>query len=651
VAYKSNRRNKRLFKSFRVYFSIGNYRPVLFSVILAFIGLVTLIISQAASDSVYQFQAEEGGLGGGIVSDDSQSSSGKFVKFDSSYTDPVQISDSSIGSAQATSNFKTGVTYTQAEFNQCNRTQPEAWCAEMISNLNTSTNVHVQHLMGFGTTSAVATASALASPDWQRSNLNFRINGLMGAGSTKVLTACCAPWWMKGGGPDDDFGNIAGSNATWLHQPPEPRYYDEYATFVEKALRQFTDIRYVQVWNEMKGMYFDPEDTTRSFELGKNYDDRKDADPGNCGPRDPGAKPGGRWNYECYTNLYNQIWTKVSSVNSTRSNANKVKVGGPYVVVATTLRTRANSSPINAGPNIPDQNNYSLEALGEAGDPSGLCSFAEDRLCSKHWGWADEGSLDVIKYWLKNKNGADFVSLDIKNHNDRDDFAICDSNPQSTGCAQVQARCAAFVANPFAANQKFADYVAWIRYLGTLDGGTRYPGASNLPVWYSEWYARAATSEETRCQASPTADQGTKEKRNALMTDGLVKSITGGAETAIIWQSEGNNGAGDGHPQALFSTSRNSSGDSIKPSTTLFFHSQLWLRQHFGAGVGLRSLSSLPQGVTGLASDSKILLVNTSDKKRQISYNSMTCDLAGYAVILIDRATSSVEQANSNQCT
>jgi len=79
------------------------------------------------------------------------------------------------------------------------------------------------------------------------------VNGILKDAETIVLTACCAPDWMKGGQPGD-----TNWNAEWFEKAPFPEHYDDYAELVAHIVSQpeFSNIKYVMVWNEMKGFRF-----------------------------------------------------------------------------------------------------------------------------------------------------------------------------------------------------------------------------------------------------------------------------------------------------------------------------------------------------------------------------------------------------------
>ncbi len=186
-----------------------------------------------------------------------------------------------LASAQ-TSNFSTGVTFTQYSL--------DAWGdADAVARgkalLNNSTTIVNQHIMGFG-----ALNPEPFDDDYQFDSIDRRIGIVNGAGKDAdviALTACCAPDWMKGGQPGEtDWSKI--------EVAPLPEHFDDYAELVAEIVQrpEFSNIRYLHVWNEMKGFW----DSSRN-----------------------------RWNHEAYTVLYNKVWTAVKAVRQ------DIKIGGPYV--------------------------------------------------------------------------------------------------------------------------------------------------------------------------------------------------------------------------------------------------------------------------------------------------------------------------------
>ena len=195
----------------------------------------------------------------------------------------------------------------------------------------------------------------------------------------------------------------AGNQNDWdkLEMAPEDAHVQDFAALAKTVALRYPDVQYFQVWNELKGMW----------------------------STDPGATSGlinaNRWDYERYTTLYNAVYDAIKSV---RPDA---KIGGPYVNVAS-AGSQLNMS--NPGP-------------------------------AYNWGTLDQRALDVISYWLKNKHGADFITVDGS--------SINGDNVQPTDI--------------FTAGQKFADVFSWIR--NQPDGG------ATLPIWWAEWYASQATHD------------------------------------------------------------------------------------------------------------------------------------------------------------
>lgn len=182
------------------------------------------------------------------------------------------------------------------------------------------------HLMGFGTLNP---EPAPGQYDW--SSLDRRMELTKETDGTAMLTLCCAPDWMKGGEPGE-------SDWDKLEEAPTKEHFGDYAKLAAEAVTRYPQVERVQVWNEFKGFYREDEN---------------------------------RWDYEAYTDLYNQTYKAVKEARP------DVQVGGPYVVT--------NSVPAGSH---------------DASDVSGP------------WGALDKRPLDALDYWLKNNAGADFITVD-----------------------------------------------------------------------------------------------------------------------------------------------------------------------------------------------------------------------------------------------
>jgi len=76
--------------------------------------------------------------------------------------------------------------------------------------------------------------------------------GLGNQAETVVLTACCAPTWMR----DTRYitpGPTDWTPQKWFETAPHPDYFDDYADLVAEIVSdpELSNIEYVQVWNEM----------------------------------------------------------------------------------------------------------------------------------------------------------------------------------------------------------------------------------------------------------------------------------------------------------------------------------------------------------------------------------------------------------------
>jgi hypothetical protein len=219
-----------------------------------------------------------------------------------------------------------GVTHTQDSLDDTEPAQARQRGVDILSSLGQEYQNH--HLMGFGTLNPEPRPGEF---EWD--SLDRRMQLTEETGGKAMLTLCCSPDWMKGAPRD--------SGATrWdrLEKAPLPEHFADFANLAKEAVQRYPQVDRVLVWNELKGFYNQAEN---------------------------------RWDYEGYTNFYNQVYQAVKSVRP------DVQVGGPYVVMS--------SVPVDSG---------------DASDIRGP------------WGALDQRPLDVLDYWLKNNVGADFIVVD-----------------------------------------------------------------------------------------------------------------------------------------------------------------------------------------------------------------------------------------------
>jgi hypothetical protein len=235
-------------------------------------------------------------------------------------------------SSAFTSQLAIGATHTQKDADYWNDAGAVASAKQLMQ---ASLMYQNQQIMGWG---ADDPEPAPGVYNW--SSLDERVQLMRDTQAQMVLTLCCAPSWMRPQGYQDDWN--------YLEIAPDPSHVQDFANLAEQVAVRYPDVKYFQVWNELKGMW----------------------------STSPGATSGisnlNRWDYERYTSLYNAVYDAIKSV---RPDA---QVGGPYVVM--------NS----------DGNKHTMSDPGP----------------SYSWGTLDQRPLDVITYWLTHKHGADFITVD-----------------------------------------------------------------------------------------------------------------------------------------------------------------------------------------------------------------------------------------------
>ncbi len=228
--------------------------------------------------------------------------------------------------------FSTGVTHTQYSLD------PEGDAAAIASGkqlLAESTKFQNQHIMGWGAEDPEPTPGNF---NW--TSLDRRVQLMRDTHGEMVLTLCGAPGWMRPSGYQDDWAN--------LETAPDPAHVQDFADLAKAVALRYPDVKYFQVWNELKGMWGTAPGSTLK------------------------AGRANRWDFERYTSLYNAVYTAIKSV---RPDA---QVGGPYVTLDTYTKGNQSHPSVVHGP----------------------------------YGTLDQRALDVVTYWLAHKRGADFITVD-----------------------------------------------------------------------------------------------------------------------------------------------------------------------------------------------------------------------------------------------
>jgi hypothetical protein len=245
-----------------------------------------------------------------------------------------------------------------------------------------------------------------------------------------------------------------------------------------------------------------------------------------------------RWDYEGYTSLYNKVYTALKKVNP------DIKVGGPYMVVNSFAGQSSNSSGELKGP----------------------------------WGAVDKRALAAIKYWNKNKKGADFVAVD--------------------GSTQPEDR--TVHTDEFAALGKFSAITRWLR------------AEIGLPVVWPEWYVE------------PEGAGWSAERRNAVQAAAMIEFAISGASGALYWSPQGS-------PNCLGCLW--GPGGQAMPALDLQQNFAKW----FKPGTNLMNMTPSNKAVRVLASPQVLLAVNTTNAPVSATTGNVKLDLQPYEVRWINR--------------
>lgn len=359
--------------------------------------------------------------------------------------------------------------------------------------------------------------------------LDQRLNLIRETQGTPVITLAEAPWWMKGLRQDQEWSPAA------YERRVRDDMLDKWVLLCREVARRYTaaphNVRHFQVWNELKG-YYNP--STNKYDGGS------------------AAGFAGEFAHG-YTYMYNRVYEALKSVDPT------IQVGGPYVVIDSWSDRAKMSHP---------------------SDVSGP------------YGTLDQRPLDVIKAWVKEKRGADFITIAGSTTNDI----------PSGGSQRDENRSNAY----FATTQYFADVRKWVRQ------------QTDLPLWWGEW----------RAFDKPGNNQ---DFANAAMACSLVQMVQSGTSTALLWAPEGDSN-GWSFPLGLWTATNNPEGGKPTP----YFATQQSFHEHFGAGVELFRVTSTYSGIVTLASRQKLLLINTVSQPVDLLVNRQPLQLRAYDVRLID---------------
>jgi hypothetical protein len=184
--------------------------------------------------------------------------------------------------------YRPGVTHTQNSLDAWKNSQAVSDAKVLLQNSVVFQN---QHIMGWGTMNPWPDSSVINPAAWNWASLDARINLIRETNGTPVITLCGCPTWMHT--PSLNGTTEWGAS---LEKAPTVPHFDDFAHLCAEVARRYPDVRYYQVWNELKGFW----NTSLN-----------------------------RWRYEDYTAMYNLVYDSLKNVNPS------IKVGGPYPVVST----------------------------------------------------------------------------------------------------------------------------------------------------------------------------------------------------------------------------------------------------------------------------------------------------------------------------
>lgn len=254
-----------------------------------------------------------------------------------------------------------------------------------------------------------------------------------------------------------------------------------------------------------------------------------------------------RWDYEGYTAMYNKVYAAIKQVRPA------AEVGGPY-------------APFGPSPYSPSR----------VGGP---------------YGTIDQRTLDAVRYWLRHKRGADFISVD--------------GGPQNQQ--------GVVTTGGFTAGRMFADVARWIRGLDA----TRYPGAHRLPISWVEFY--------------PGIGRATGRKAIAIDIANAVRAGRAGIGGVYLWEPEGD-AAGDSED-----TGKSVWTDTSRPAggrPTAFYSALEKVREVVPPGTRLRRVR-VSGPIVAIANRDTVLLISKSPAAMTVHVNESSVTIGAYAVTTV----------------
>lgn len=193
------------------------------------------------------------------------------------------------------SDFELGVTHTARALDNCGDPVANERGGELLKR---ACRLHNAHIHGWG-----VKFPEIAPGVWNWESLDRRINYIRSLGGEPIITLCAAPDWMKGpyDSEEEKLYLAHGQKWWWFEKAPLREFFDDYARVCVEVAKRYPDVRYYQVWNEMKGFVY--EDRDRQFDNHIQF------------------------YYEEYTEFYNKIYTAM------KAHDPELLIGGFYPVL------------------------------------------------------------------------------------------------------------------------------------------------------------------------------------------------------------------------------------------------------------------------------------------------------------------------------
>lgn len=521
-------------------------------------------------------------------------------------------------------NTRTGITSVHSQ----SRTGADGAITKAI--IGAASTIQNQHLIGFGS-NVDPKPGASAAYNWSFMDATFgfptKASGYFSTAQELCLTACGCPPHMrvpKTGKPVDPMGARSGTQLTSLsdYSPPHSSWMPEYAQLIADFMVRYPHVKYIHVWNELKGFYFSTQSSGSAL-----------VPVGSGLVQDAGTS--NRWWSEGYTYMFNLIWDAVKAV---RPDAFIV---GPYNVL----------------------NSFSWDQSSDWSNDAAPDDYFGP------WGYGDKKVLKVHRYFLRYCHGADALAMDIRNLTKDSGVGGYYSIPSVPGAPDPASQ---WLSNPDGGNhvrfwkegqedgawnngQKLTDWVDWVRRLGASSTVYQRPvcDARKIPVWAGEWYAygarpqfKAADPHTGNYYNEPTSSHA--EEACAFAWQWLY-ALECGLYAAMFWKPEGNvqgnvNDPGDSNPLALYYEK----GSPLSLQKTELAPVMEGIVAKFPVGTQMYEVSTTSKYLRGCASAAWLMVCNR--KPTPMSFNVVDPDdaaptlvtLAGYQVKFIDRGGSDV---------